>query len=275
MSKSIESKATLNNGVEIPFLGLGVYMINSGAETENAVRWALEAGYRHIDTAQLYGNERDVGRAVHKSDIPREEIFLTTKVWNANQGYDKTIRSLQESLKKFEFDYLDLFLIHWPVQNVRNDTWKAMTTLLEEGTCRAIGVSNYTIRHLKELLNESSVAPTINQVEFNPFLFQKDLLEFCRSNDIQLEAYTPLTRGRRLNDKTLLMIAEKNHKTSAQILIRWALQHDIVVIPKSANKDRIYENSDVFDFNISDDDIRTLDSLKENYRVCWNPTNVT
>lgn len=274
MSRTNESVATLNNGVEIPFLGLGVYMINSGAETENAVAWALEAGYRHIDTAQFYRNETDVGRAIHKSNVAREDIFVTTKVWNGNHGYDKTIKSFHESLRKLEFDYIDLFLIHWPVENIRGQTWKAMTTLLEEGKCRTIGVSNYTIRHLKQLLNESDVIPAINQVEFNPWLYQEELLDFCRLNDIQLEAYTPLTRGRRLDEKSVLNIAEKYQKSSAQVLIRWAFQHDIVVIPKSANKDRIIGNANVFDFKISDEDMKTLDSLNENYRVCWNPTDV-
>jgi len=274
MDKTIASMAKLNNGVEIPFLGLGVYQINPGAETEKAVRWALEAGCRHIDTAQFYGNEKSVGEAIRKSGIPREEIFVTTKVQNKNQGYDKTIATFHESLKKFGFNYIDLYLIHWPVENKRHDTWRAMEILLDEKKCRAVGVSNYTIRHLEELLDASSVIPVINQVEFHPFLYQKELLEFCRSNQIQMEAYSPLTQGRRLDDKTLVSIASKYSKTTAQILIRWALQHDIVVIPKSADKNHIEENAAVLDFNISDEDMQVLDSLDEDYRVCWNPTNV-
>lgn len=270
----IKSKAKLNNDVEMPLLGLGVYQINPGAETENAVKWALQAGYRHIDTAQFYGNESSVGEAVRKSGIPREEIFVTTKVQNKNQGYEKTIRTFQESLERFGFDYIDLYLIHWPVENKRRDTWKAMETILEEKNCRSVGVSNYTIRHLKELLEESSVIPAINQVEFHPFLYQKELLEFCHTHQIQLEAYSPLTQGERLGDKTLVEISGKYNKTTAQLLIRWALQHDIVVIPKSADQDHVKENAAVFDFNISDEDMQTLDSLNEDYRVCWNPTNI-
>ncbi len=274
MDKTLTSTARLNNGVEIPYLGLGVYLAGPGAGTRNAVQHALQAGYRHIDTASSYGNEQEVGIALQKSRIPREEIFITTKLWNSDHGYDETIQACQESLMTLGLSYMDLYLIHWPVEKLRNETWKAMIALQEEGKCRAIGVSNYTIRHLEELLADSPVVPAVNQVEFSPFLYQKDLLDFCRSCRIQLEAYSPLTRGKKLNHPTITSIAGRYGKTPAQIMIRWPLQHDVVVIPKSANQRRIYENADVFDFEISSEDLALLDSLNEDFRICWDPSDV-
>ena len=274
MDKTLTSTARLNNGVEIPYLGLGVYLAGPGAGTRNAVQHALQAGYRHIDTASSYGNEQEVGIALQKNRIPREEIFITTKLWNSDHGYDETIRACRESLRTLGLSYMDLYLIHWPVEKLRNETWKAMIALQEEGKCRAIGVSNYTIRHLEELLADSPVVPAVNQVEFSPFLYQKDLLDFCRSCGIQLEAYSPLTRGKKLNHPTITSIAGRYGKTPAQIMIRWPLQHNVVVIPKSANQRRIYENADVFDFEISSEDLALLDSLNEDFRVCWDPSDV-
>jgi len=273
MDKTLTSTARLNNGVEIPYLGLGVYLAGPGAGTRNAVQYAFQAGYRHIDTASSYGNEREVGTAVKNSRIPREEIFITTKLWNSDHGYDRTITACQESLRELGLPYIDLYLIHWPVEKLRNETWKAMIALQEEGRCGAIGVSNYAIRHLEELLADSPVVPAVNQVEFSPFLYQKDLLDFCRSCGIQLEAYSPLTRGKKLNHPTIASLASEYGKTPAQIMIRWPLQHDVVVIPKSADQQRIYENADVFDFEISSKDLALLDSLNENFRVCWDPSN--
>ncbi len=274
MDKTLTSTARLNNGVEIPYLGLGVYLAGPGAGTRNAVQHALQAGYRHIDTASSYGNEQEVGIALQKSRIPREEIFITTKLWNSDHGYDETIRACRESLMTLGLSYMDLYLIHWPVEKLRNETWKAMIALQEEGKCRAIGVSNYTIRHLEELLADSPVVPAVNQVEFSPFLYQKDLLDFCRSCGIQLEAYSPLTRGKKINHPTITSIADRYGKTLAQIMIRWPLQHNVVVIPKSANQRRIYENADVFDFEISSEDLALLDSLNEDFRICWDPSDV-
>ncbi len=273
MDKTLTSTARLNNGVEIPYLGLGVYLAGSGAGTRNAVQHALQAGYRHIDTASSYGNEQEVGIALQKNRIPREKVFITTKLWNSDHGYDETIQACQESLATLGLSYMDLYLIHWPVEKLRNEAWKAMIALQEEGKCRAIGVSNYTIRHLEELLADSPVVPAVNQVEFSPFLYQKDLLDFCRSCGIQLEAYSPLTRGKKLNHPTITSIADRYGKTAAQIMIRWPLQHDVVVIPKSADQRRIYENADVFDFEISSEDLALLDSLNEDFRVCWDPSN--
>jgi len=273
MDKTLTSTARLNNGVEMPYLGLGVYLAGSGAGTLNAVQHALQAGYRHIDTARFYGNEREVGTAVKNSYIPREEIFITTKLWNSDHGYNRTITACQESLMTLDLPYVDLYLIHWPVEELRSETWEAMITLQERGKCRAVGVSNYTIRHLEELLADSPVVPAVNQVEFSPFLYQKDLLDFCQANGIQLEAYSPLTRGKKLNHPAITSIAAQYGKTSAQIMIRWALQHNVVVIPKSANQRRIYENADVFDFEISREDMALLDSLNKDCRVDWDPSD--
>jgi diketogulonate reductase-like aldo/keto reductase len=273
MNRTIRDKALLNNGVGMPYLGLGVYLAASGTETQQAVQWALEVGYRHIDTATIYGNERDVGIAVQRSDLAREEIFVTTKLWNSDHGYDHTLRAFEDSLNKLGLSYADLYLIHWPVDGLRDQSWKALLTLLDEGRCRAIGVSNYTIRHLEELLAQSPIAPAVNQVEFSPFLFQNDLLEFCRSHAIQLEAYSPLTRSQKFSHPVISALAAKYGKTPAQIMLRWALQHDVVVIPKSANRQRIGENAGVFDFDITPEDLARLDACDENFRVSWDPSN--
>jgi diketogulonate reductase-like aldo/keto reductase len=272
--KKIDSKVKLNNGVEMPFFGLGVYLVHSGEETFRAVQHALNIGYRLIDTAKMYDNEEDVGRAVRKSSIPRSEIFITTKLWNSDHGYDKAIRAFQRSLEALQLDYIDLYLIHWPVEGLRLDTWRALETVLEEGKCRAIGVSNYTILHLQDLLGKARIFPAVNQVEFSPFLYQKELFNYCEEQGIQLEAYSPLTRGKKFKDKTIGDLAEKYGKTAAQIMIRWSLQHDLVVIPKSSNPEHISENANVFDFSLSIEDMLKLDGLNENFRVSWNPTGI-
>ncbi len=273
MPLSIRSEVTLNNGVMIPLLGLGVYQTGSGAETRNAVLHALHNAYRHIDTAKFYGNEKDVSAAVRQSGIPREQVFITTKLWNNDHGYDKTIRACHEGLKRLDMPYVDLYLIHYPVRHLRSDSWRALETLYNEGKCRAIGVSNYTIRHIEELLQTAHVVPAVNQVEFHPYLFQKELLEFCHAHRIRVEAYSPLTKGRKLNDPKLSDIAAKYQKSPAQILIRWALQHDLIVLPKSSRPERIRENAQVFDFMISPEDMQFLNNLNCNFRVAWDPTN--
>jgi diketogulonate reductase-like aldo/keto reductase len=273
MPLSIGSTLKVNNDVEIPRLGLGVYGAGKGEPTRRAVSEALRHGYRLIDTAKMYGNEADVGHAVRMSGIPRDEIFVTTKLSNADHGYDSTLCACEQSLAKLGLTYVDLYLIHWPKRELRHESWKAMVRLLSEGRCRTIGVSNYTVRHLEELLDRSAVVPAVNQVEFSPFLYQKDLLEFCRRHEIQLEAYAPLTRGRRLDHRVLKNVAARVSKTPAQILIRWSLQHDLVVIPKSGWPERIRENAHVFDFSLSSEDMEILDGLSENLRTCWNPTN--
>jgi len=271
MSLTIESRATLNDGHKMPVLGLGVWQAASGKETRNAVATALQVGYRLIDTAKMYANERDVGAAVRQSGIPRDEIFVTTKLWNSDHGYESALRAFERSRRELALDYIDLYLIHWPVPGLRDESWKAFAKLHQEGLARSIGVSNYTIRHLEEMLPSVSVAPSVNQVEFHPFLYQKELLEFCRERKIQLEAYSPLARGRRLTHPVITEIAAGYHRTPAQILIRWSLQHGLVVIPKSVHPDRIRENAAVFDFDLKRDDMDRLDSLDERAHVAWNP----
>lgn len=271
---SLESKVKLNNGVEMPVLGLGVYQSPPGQVTQRAVSAALDIGYRHIDTARIYDNESDVGKALKQTKVSRDEIFVTTKLWNSDQGYESTLRGCNESLRRLGVSSLDLYLIHWPVPKLRNESWKAMTELLKQGKCRSIGVSNFTIDHLEAHLKRTDIVPAVNQVEFHPFLHQKKLMEYCRNKGIQLEAYAPLTRGERLDDPVILEVAQKYAKTPAQVLIRWSLQHGIVVIPKSVKPERIRENGRVFDFNISDGVMRKLDSLNEDLRTCWDPSEV-
>jgi diketogulonate reductase-like aldo/keto reductase len=222
----------------------------------------------------IYRNESDVGKAMRDSGIPREEIFISTKLWNNEQGYDSAIRACEQSMKRLGVDYIDLYLIHWPVPDRRLESWKALEKLLDEGKCRAIGVSNYQYRHLEELLKECSIVPAINQVEFHPFLFQSELFLYCKSKGIQLEGYSPLTKGRRLRDPPLQEIAARYDKTVAQLLIRWQIEHEIVVIPKSARADRIKENAQVFDFTLSDEDMGILNNMNENFRTSWDPTDV-
>jgi methylglyoxal/glyoxal reductase len=274
MVLTINSKVKLNNGVEMPLFGLGVYLTDVGRTTQDAVRCALDHGYRLIDTAKAYENEKDVGNAVRESGIPRKEIFITTKLWNTDHGYGKALRAFQRSLDELGTDYIDLYLIHWPVERIRHESWEALTTLLKEGKCRAIGVSNYMIGHLEELLDKSSVVPAVNQVEFSPFLYLKDLHNFCVKKGVQLESYSPLTRGRLFKNQTVSRLSAKYKKTPAQIMIRWALEHGVVVIPKSAHPERIRENADVFDFCIDQSDMTELDGLNANFRTSWDPTKV-
>jgi diketogulonate reductase-like aldo/keto reductase len=286
MSLAMDATITLNDGHAIPRLGLGVWQIRRGRACEAAVLAALEAGYRHIDTAAMYGNEESVGAAVRTSGIPREKIFITTKLWNSDHG--NPARALDTSLGKLKCDYVDLYLIHYPVRQ-RRQSWRALQALQAAGKAHSIGVSNFTIRHLSELLAETGTVPAINQVEFHPYLYQRDLLDFCVAKGIVVEAYSPLTKGERLTDPKLAAVAKKYSKTDgqsalsgsrshtgvkspAQILIRWALQHELVVIPKSANRDRIFENADVFDVELSIQDMELLDGFHENLRTCWDPT---
>jgi methylglyoxal/glyoxal reductase len=263
----------LNNGVEIPQVGLGVYEAAAGDETRRAVRTALEVGYRHVDTARIYGNESDVGAAIRESGVPREQLFVTTKLWNSDQGNAKSAAAFEGSLKRLGLEYVDLYLIHWPVQGARGDSWRELEKLLAAGKCRAIGVSNYTIRHLEELLATSDVVPAVNQVELSPFLSQKALVDFCAAKNVVVEAYSPLVKAQRMKHPTLVKVAASYQKTPAQILVRWSMQHGLVVIPKSVKKERIAENFGVFDFTIGADDMRQLDALDEGFRTSWDPTD--
>jgi len=272
MVLSINSRLKLNNGKNIPMLGYGTWQIPDGQKVEECVFTALMDGYRLIDTAKIYENEIGVGKAIKKaieSGIPREEIYVTTKLWNGD--HDNVEEAFNESLKKLGLDYIDLYLIHWPVIGKRIATWKIFEKLLETGKVKSIGVSNFTIPQLQELMNNSKIVPATNQVEFSPWLYQKELLDFCNKNNIVLEAYSPLTRGKMLNDKRLAIIAKKYDRSPAQMILRWAIQQDIVVIPKSTDPKKIVENSQLYDFEIEKKDIETINSFNENKRFCWNP----
>jgi diketogulonate reductase-like aldo/keto reductase len=256
----------------MPILGLGVWQTAAGAETRDAVRSALESGYRLLDTARIYHNEADVGAAVRQSGVPREQVFVTTKLWNSDHGYDRTLRACDQSLARLGLEQVDLYLVHWPAPD-RRDTWRAMERLLADGKARAIGVSNYTVRHLDELLGECRIAPSVNQVEFSPFLHQRELLAYCRARKIQLEAYGPLVRGRRMEHPVITRVARKHGRTPAQVLVRWGIEHEVVTIPKSARPERIRENADVFGFALDAEDLAALDALDEGYRTAWDPTD--
>jgi diketogulonate reductase-like aldo/keto reductase len=271
MADNIQDCTTLSNGKKMPWLGFGVFKIEDGPEVENAVLWALEAGYRSIDTASIYGNERGVGRAIKQSGISRESIFITTKVWNSDQGYDATLSAFEESLKRIDTDYVDLYLVHWPVPNLYIETWKALERVYQYGRAKAIGVSNFLIHHLHTLRNQCEIFPMVNQVEFHPFLIQPELLRFCMHNKIQMEAWSPLTRGRLLDNTVIREIAARYDRTPAQVILRWDIQHGIVTIPKSVHRERIVENSQIFDFELSEEDMDSLDALDEGRRLGPDP----
>lgn len=273
MIKSIQDRCILNNQVEMPWLGFGVFQMKVGAETEESVSTALETGYRSIDTAAIYKNETEVGNAIASSGIPRREIFVTTKVWNSDHGYETTLKAFEISRKKLKLDYIDLYLIHWPVKTRYVDTWKAMEKLYRDGVVRSIGLSNFLIHHTKDILAMCEVMPAVNQVELHPELRMAELHRFCVENHIQIEAYAPLGQGRSVMIPTILELAKKYGRTPAQILIRWDLQHEIVTIPKSSHPDRIIENSKVFDFEISAEDMARIDGLDANFRVGADPDN--
>jgi len=261
---------TLNNGITMPLLGLGVYdMYNR--EAEEAVGNALEIGYRLVDTAAMYKNEMEIGNAIRSSAIPRNEIFLTTKVADADQGYDNTLWAFDESSKKLNCDYIDLYLVHWPIKKSRKDTWLTLEKLYADKRVRAIGVANYLIPFLNELESYSEITPVVDQVEFSPYLFLEDLLNQCNRTHIQLQAYSPLVRGQRFSDPKLVVLANHYGKTPAQIILRWALQSGVSTIPKSSNLNRLKENFDVFDFQISDNDMKKINLFNENFRVVDDP----
>lgn len=264
----------LRDGPSMPAVGLGLYRASPGREAERAVTWALELGYRLFDTASLYGNEASVGRAVRASQVPREEVFLTTKVWNSEQGYRETLNALDASLDRLQMDYVDLYLIHWPVQEKRLDTWRALVELRDRGLCRSIGVSNYMVQHLVELEAHSDVMPTVNQIELSPFNYEsrRPVVERCQEEDIVVEAYSPLTKGRKLRDSQLGAVAAEVGCTPAQVLLRWGLQHEFVVIPKSTNRTHQAENLALFEFELSEDQMGRLDRLDQNLATGWDPT---
>lgn len=270
---SITDFAVLNNGLRIPWLGLGVYQAEDGPEVENAVKYALEVGYRSIDTASVYGNEIGVGKAIRESVIPREEIFVTTKVWNEDQRQKRTLAAFEESLERLGLDYVDLYLVHWPVKGFYKETWKEMEKILASGGAKAIGVSNFLVNNLKDILADCMVVPAVNQMECHPYLLQPELLAFCKANDIRMEAWSPLMQGNIVSVPLLKVLATKYKKTPAQITLRWNLQHGIVTIPKSVTPSRIKENSEIFDFEISSHDMLALDALDQGKRFGPDPAD--
>jgi diketogulonate reductase-like aldo/keto reductase len=274
-TQGLTATTALRSGNQLPWLGFGVWQISGDAETERVVTDALAAGYRSIDTAKIYGNERGVGRAIRNSGIPREQIFVTTKLWNDDNRAGRVRAAFDHSLELLGFDYVDLYLVHWPVGNVAQ-TWKAMEKLLATGRVKAIGVSNHLRPHLDELLAVAEVVPAVNQIEFHPYLQSKPLVEFCHSKQIQPEAWSPLmVGGAILKDPKLVEIAQRHGKTVAQVILRWDLQSGVVTIPKTTHKERMIENSGVFDFALSDAEVATIGTLDRGTRNGPDPMHVS
>ena len=269
----IKGSFTLHNGVKMPYFGLGVYLSKEGDEVINSVRWALQSGYRHIDTAAIYNNEEGVGEGIKTSGVPREEVFLVSKVWNGEQGYKSTLKAFEKSLEKLDTEYLDLYLIHWPVKGKYKETWKALEELYRQKRVRAIGVSNFLQHHLEDLMANTSIVPMVNQMEFHPYLVQQQLLNYCKANRIQYEAWSPLMQGHIFQMEVFKEMAAKYEKTIAQLVLRWDLQKGVVTIPKSSKKQRIIDNAAIFDFAISEQDMAVLDSLDKGKRFGPDPDN--
>lgn len=272
MFDSIKSTVTLHNGVQMPVLGLGVFRVKNGKEVESAVKFAIDAGYISIDTAAAYGNEEGVGKAVRESGISRDKLFITTKVWNSDQGYDTTLRAFEASRKRLGMEYLDLYLIHWPVKGKYKDTWKALEKLYKDGLIKSIGVSNFQIHHLEDLMSGCEIIPMVNQIELHPLLSQVKLREFCKKHKIIVEAWSPLMQGH-LDLPLLKELGSKYGKSPAQIVLRWDLQNEVVIIPKSVHQDRILENAGIFDFELSEDDMDDINNLNQDRRFGSDPDN--
>ena len=271
---SLIKKISLSNSVSIEQLGFGTFKIVDQQEANNAVMTALNNGYRAFDTAQLYNNEKILGEAFVNSGVARQELFLTTKVSNLNQGYEQTLKSFEQSLKDLQTDYLDLFLVHWPLKNHFFDTWKAIEQLYETKMVRAIGVCNFHQSHFELLKSRANIKPMINQIEIHPYLVQKELIEYLNKEQIAIEAWSPLARGRVVDEPLLINIGQKYQKSSSQVTLRWHVQKDLIVIPKSVNPLRIAENMQIFDFELTDSEMQQIDSLNEDFRTGPNPDNV-
>lgn len=274
---NLQSTTTLSNGVKMPWFGLGVFKVEEGPVLENAVRSAIKHGYRSIDTAAIYGNEAGVGQGIREgleeAGISRSDLFVTSKVWNADLGYESTIAAYETSLKKLGLDYLDLYLVHWPVEGKYKEAWRALEKLYKDGRVRAIGVSNFQVHHLEELMASAEIKPMVNQVEYHPRLSQEEVQAFCRENGIQMEAWSPLMQGELLDNEVLAAIAGKYGKSTAQVILRWDLQNGVVTIPKSVKEHRIIENSQIFDFELTAEDMAKITRLNQNHRVGPDPDN--
>ena len=268
---NLQGAFRLHNGVEMPYFGLGVYLSKDGQEVINAIKWAVDAGYRHIDTASIYKNEEGVGIGVKEASVAREELFVVSKVWNSDQGYESTLKAFDDSLKRLGMDYLDLYLIHWPVEGKYKETWRALEKLYAEGRVRAIGVSNFLQHHLEDLMADAEVVPMVNQMEFHPYLVQQELLDFCNKNTIQYEAWSPMMQGKIFGMDAFEALAKKYNKTIAQIVLRWDLQKGVVTIPKSTKKERIESNAAIFDFEITQEDMELLDAMDRQQRFGPDP----
>lgn len=277
IKNNLQAETTLHNGITMPWLGLGVFKVEDGPEVVQAVKAAMKIGYRSIDTAAIYGNESSVGQGIREGmaehGLTRDQLFVTSKVWNADLGYESTIAAYEASLEKLGLDYLDLYLIHWPVQGKYVEAWRALETLYQEGRVKAIGVSNFQIHHLEDVMGTGKIKPMVNQVELHPLLAQTDIHDFCKEHGIQLEAWSPLMQGQLLDNPTLKALAERHGKSIAQVILRWDLQRGIVTIPKSTKEHRILENGSIFDFELTNEDMAAINSMNQNLRVGPDPDN--
>lgn len=269
-----ENYKELSNGLKIPSIGFGTYKLGDDEKVINAVDYALKVGYRHIDTAAFYGNEEAIGKALKKSNVKRKDIFLATKLWNNCHGYENAMNAFNDSIKRLGVEYLDLYYIHWPTE-LNFETWKALEDLYYEGKVKAIGVCNFKIGHLEDLKKTARIMPMVNQVELHPGFTQKEMVKYCEENNIQLIAWSPIMRGRLLTEPLMIQLSEKYNKTITQIILRWHIQNDIIPIPKSSNEERIKENFNIFDFEISKEDILKIDTLDRNENVSGVPDNTS
>ena len=270
LSNQVFNYTKLNNGISMPLFGLGVYDMYK-AEAERAVEEALAIGYRLIDTASMYENELEIGNAIKNAGVDRSDIFLTTKLNNTDHGYDQALNAFDDSLKKLGQDYVDLYLIHWPIKEGRAASWKALEKLYADKRVKAIGVANYNITLLEELKSTANIVPAVNQIEFSPWLFQEDLLAYCKAAGIQVQSYSPITRGLKFSDDRLVLLCNKYNRTPAQIVLNWHLQHGISTIPKSSKKERLIENFEATSFTLSNEDVKLMNGFNENFRICDDP----
>ena len=270
LSNQVFNYTKLNNGISMPLFGLGVYDMYK-AEAERAVEEALAIGYRLIDTASMYENEVEIGNAIKNAGVDRKDIFLTTKLNNTDHGYDQALKAFDDSLKKLGQDYVDLYLIHWPIKEGRAASWKALEKLYQDKRVKAIGVANYNIALLEELKSTANIVPAVNQIEFSPWLFQEDLLAYCKEAGIQVQSYSPITRGLKFSDERLAVLCKKYGKTPAQIVLNWHLEHGISTIPKSSKKERLVENFEATSFTLSNEDVKIMNGFNENFRICDDP----